>query len=90
MGSKRIVPQRRFVAIQRKVRDDLHDSAVQWTVGTFKIALSPSLLSRNSEIFSIKTSDCVKLYHFKTNERCHTLEELSSGNLLVILHELES
>ena len=42
MVSKRIVPQRR---LERKVRDDLHDSAVQWTAGTFKIALPPSLLS---------------------------------------------
>ena len=31
---KRIVPQRRLAAIQRKVRDDLHDSVLQWTVGT--------------------------------------------------------
>ena len=43
--SKRILPQRRLVAIQRKVRDNVHDSAVQWTAATFKIALSPSLLS---------------------------------------------
>ena len=43
--SKRIVPQRRLVTNQRKVRDDLHDSAVQWTAGTFIIALSPPLLS---------------------------------------------
>ena len=45
MASKRIVPQRRLVAIQRNVRDDLHDSAVQWTADTFKIALSSSLLT---------------------------------------------
>ena len=43
MALKRIVPQGRLVTFQRKVRDDLHDSAVQWTAGTFKIALSPLL-----------------------------------------------
>ena len=37
--SKRILPQRRLVAIQRKVRDDLHDSVVQRTAGTFQIEL---------------------------------------------------
>ena len=37
----------------------------------------------------MKTSEYVKLYQFRTNERCHTLEELSSGNLLVILHGQE-
>ena len=37
--SKRILPQRRLVAIQRKVRDDLHHSVVQWTAGTFQIEL---------------------------------------------------
>ena len=26
-----------------EMHDNLHDSAVQWTAGTFKIALSPSL-----------------------------------------------
>ena len=41
LTSKRIVPQRRLVAIQS---DDLHDSAVQWTVGTEK-CVSPSLLT---------------------------------------------
>ena len=34
--SKRIVPQRRLVAIQSKVRHDLHHSAVQCRAGTFK------------------------------------------------------
>ena len=42
---KRIVPQRRLVDNQREVRDDLHDSTMQWTAGTFKIALSLPLLS---------------------------------------------
>ena len=31
-------------------------------------------------------NECVKLYHFKTNERCHTPEELPSSNFLVIIH----
>ena len=35
--SKRKVPQRRLVAIQRKLRDDLHDSAVQCVAGTLTL-----------------------------------------------------
>ena len=77
--SKQILPQRRLVAVQRKVRDDLHDSGMQWTAGTFKLRCL--LCFPETRRFSVwnraQLNECVKLYHFKTNERCHTPEELS-------------